>query len=340
MNIIQIGVGGFGRWWVEKLVDFPGMNLAAIVDVDDAALEQAAAKTGLPDSCQFSDLEDAIEAVEAELLICVTPPTFHKQHTTTAMRAGLDAIVEKPLAVEMEDALDMARTAQETGRLLAVSQNYRYRPPIWSMKKQVAKGAIGDIGQLRLDFYKGWPFDPSDFRRTMPDVLLADMAIHHFDMMRFISGLEAASVRGESWNPPWSLNEGDSSANVTFTMSNGARFVYNASWAAQGEYAGWNGNWLIEGEKGSLRLAGDDVEWRENAGGLQTEPPRTIRPSGPPIEDQSYVLADMIAARAEGRQPATSVFDNLRSLGMVMAAREAVNSGKTVEMVSDFGFGI
>jgi hypothetical protein len=46
----------------------------------------------------------------------------------------------------------------------------------------------------------------------------------------------------------------------------------------------------------------------------------------------------MMAARAEGRQPATSVFDNLHSLAMVMAAREAVRSGKREEVMSDFGF--
>ena len=44
----------------------------------------------------------------------------------------------------------------------------------------------------------------------------------------------------------------------------------------------------------------------------------------------------MMAARSEGRQPATSVFDNLHSLAMVMAAREAVRSGETVEIISDF----
>ena len=145
--------------------------------------------------------------------------------------------------------------ARQTGRLMAVSQQYRYRPVTWALNRQVQNGAIGELGQARLDFYKGWYFDDSDFRRTMPDPLLADMAIHHFDLLRFITGLEATSVHGESWNPPWSENEGDTSVNVTFTMNNGARFVYNASWVAQGDFADWNGNWLLEGDEGSLRLS-------------------------------------------------------------------------------------
>ena len=332
MKIIQIGVGGFGRYWLEQVVEYPGIELAALVDIDDAALDEAAQRSGVPADGQFKSLEAALAAVDADLLLCVTPPAVHKEHTTAAMRAGLDVIVEKPLATNMADALAMAEVARQTGRLMAVSQQYRYRPVTWALNRQVQNGAIGELGQARLDFYKGWYFDDSDFRRTMPDPLLADMAIHHFDLLRFITGLEATSVRGESWNPPWSENEGDTSVNVTFTMNNGARFVYNASWVAQGDFADWNGNWLLEGDEGSLRLSGNDCEWRMASGRYQTEAPQLVRLSGPPLEGQAYVLADMMAARKERRQPATSVFDNLHSLAMVMAAREAVLSGQKVEI--------
>jgi predicted dehydrogenase len=234
----------------------------------------------------------------------------------------------------------MAGVARETGRLVSVSQQYRYRPVTWTLKEQMDRGAIGELGQARLDFYKGWYFNTADFRRTMADPLLVDMAIHHFDLLRFITGLEAASVRGESWNPPWSENSGDTSLNLTFTLNNGARFVYSASWAAQGDFSDWNGNWLLEGDKGSLRLEGDEIELREAVGEYKTEAPLAIRSSAPAVLGQGYILADMMAAREEGRQPATSIFDNLHSLAMVMAASEAVKSGETVGVMSDFGFGL
>ncbi len=332
MKIIQVGVGGFGRFWLEQLVEYPGVELAALVDIDEEILIGAGAYSGVPEKRQYDSLQEAIKVVDADLLLCVTPPDLHLEQTSAAMRAGLDVIVEKPLATTIADAQAMAEVARETGRLLSVSQQYRYRPETWLLHKQVQNGAIGEIGQARIDFYKGWYFDEDNFRRTMPDPLLADMAIHHFDLLRFITGLEATSVRGESWNPPWSENSGDSSVCVTFAMNNGARFVYNASWVAQGDFADWNGNWLLEGDQGSLHLAGNECAWRQATERYQTTPPQIIRPSGPPLEGQAYVLADMIAARREGRQPATSVFDNLHSLAMVMAAREAVHSGETVTL--------
>ena len=327
MKVIQIGCGLFGRWWTPNVVEFPGIELVALVDSNERALEDANEVGGLPEERLFTGLEDALSAVPADVLLCVTPPSMHRAHTTAAMEAGLDVIVEKPLALTMEDAQAIVQTAEKTGRLVAVSQNYRFRHPAWTLRREVQAGAVGQIGQIRLDFYKGWYFDSSNFRKQMDDVLLLDMAVHHFDMLRFITGLEAIGVHGDSWNPPWSENAGDSSLNLTFTLNNGARFVYSASWVAQGDFADWNGNWLIDGDRGSLQLLHDEVFYREAVGHYQTKEPVPVRPSAPPLQNMAYVLADMMAARQEGRQPAVSVADNVRSLGMALAAQEAVRTG-------------
>jgi len=328
MKTIQAGVGGFGRYWVDHLNGYPGLELVALVDTDPLALAAAGKITGLKPQALFASLDEALAAVPAELLVCITPPAYHRAHVTAALEAGLDVIVEKPLALNMEDARAMADAASQHGRLVAVSQNYRYRPAPWTMRRLVEQGALGELGQLRLDFYKGWHFDETNFRRHMPDVLLADMAIHHFDLMRFISGQNAVSVHGRSWNPPWSDNAGDASVNLTFTLSNGARFVYSASWVAQGDFADWNGNWLIEGDGGSVTYNQGRLELRRALGQYQAELVPELHVSGPAVMDQAYVIADMIAARQESRQPRTSIHDNLHSLAMVLAAVEAVRSGE------------
>lgn len=335
MKVLQVGFGLFGRWWTPQLLDFPGIELVAIVEPNAEALASAEMVSFLPESRLFTDLDEALSAVEADVLLCVTPPTLHKAHTTAAMRAGLDVIVEKPLALHFSDALAIARAARETGRLVAVSQNYRYRRPAWTMHNQVMARAIGEIGQVRVDFYKGWYFDENNFRQQMPDPLLLDMAVHHFDLLRFITGLEATSVHGDAWNPPWSENAGDSSLNLTFTLSNGARFAYTASWVAQGDFADWNGHWLLDGDCGSLQFSGGDVLFRQAVGRYRTLDPVVVPPSAPPVENMAYVLADMMAARRAGLQPATSVFDNLHSLAMVVAAQEAVRSGAHVPVSID-----
>lgn len=326
MKVIQAGVGGFGRHWIDVLSGLPEVELVALVDIDPLALATAGRSSGLGREAWFSNLDEALATAEADMLVCVTPPALHRAHVTAGLAAGLDVIVEKPLALTMEDGLAIAAAAEQYGRLVAVAQNYRYRPATWTMAQLVRTGAIGALGQVRLDFYKGWHFTDNDFRRRMDDVLLADMAIHHFDLLRFISRQDAVDVHGRSWNPPWSDNAGDTSANLTFTLGNGGRFVYNASWAAQGDFADWNGNWLVEGDGGSITYSNGELVLRRALGHYQAEIVPDVQVAGPPYLDQAAVVMDMIAARTEGRRPSTHVQDNLNSLAMVLAAVEAARS--------------
>ena len=334
MKVIQVGVGGFGAHWLRLLNDYPGIKLAAVVDINPETLEEATQLTEVTSEACFPDLETAVDQVEADALVCISPPAYHRQHTITAMKAGLDIICEKPLAINMADAVAMAKYARESKRVFAVSQNYRYRPATWTMHKLIANGDIGEIGQIALDFYKGWFFNSKDFRRTMDHPLLSDMGIHHFDLLRYITGLEPLSVRGESWNPPWSKNEGDTSVSLTFTLENNGRIIYSASWCAQGDFADWNGNWLIEGDRGSVQYRDSALRLNQTTNRYQVQDARDVPLAGPPVQDQAYVLADFMAAREENRQPQTSIFDNLGSLAMVDAAREAVDKGERVQIAT------
>lgn len=334
MRVIQIGVGVFGAYWLRSLMEYPGINVVALVDTDMENLMGAAEFSGIDPELCFTDLRKAIEETNAEALLCISPPSLHRQHVTAAMEAGLDVICEKPVAISMEDAVAMARTAKKTGRIMAVSQNYRYRPVTWTMQKLVADGEIGEVGQIALDFYKGWYFDELNFRRKMDHPLLFDMSIHHFDLLRFITGLEAVSVRGEAWNPPWSKNSGDTSVALNFTLENGARFVYIASWCAQGDFTDWNGNWLVDGDLGSIHYRDGVLTLNHASPRYEIENSQIVRQIGPPLLNQAYVLADFMAAREENRLPETSIFDNLKSFAMVSAAVKAVSSGQLTRIAS------
>ena len=79
MRVIQIGVGGFGAGWVQRLVGDPAVDLVALVDISDAMLTHARELSGMaPEAC-FSSLGEALTAVPADLLVCVTPPEHHRQ---------------------------------------------------------------------------------------------------------------------------------------------------------------------------------------------------------------------------------------------------------------------
>ena len=332
MKVVQVGVGGFGRHWVRVLRDSKDVRVAGLVDLRRDAIDAARQEIGDAGVPGFESLTAALRAVAADAAVIVTPPERHRPLAEQAMRAGLHVITEKPMAATPADCASMLRTAASTGRVCVVSQNYRYRPELWTMAALVRRGAIGDIGQVRLEFFKGQDFH-GGFRHSMPYPLLIDMSIHHFDLIRFITGLDPVAVRGEAWNPPWSNYAGDCSSAVTFEMNNGARVLYNGSWCSKGAYCDWNGNWHIEGSKGCLTYANGQVvlhsvpalytETRQRAVAL-----KPLKPDG-----QARVLKDFTAAVRRGRRPPTDVRDNIRSVAMVFAAVEAVKTGRRVPVL-------
>src|SRR5258708_110104 len=92
LRLIQAGVGGMGKAWRTNATG-PGKSddfeLVAIVDVSDAALAEAGDETNVPRDRRFTSLESALDAVEADAVLTVTPPPVHVEHAELAFSRGL-----------------------------------------------------------------------------------------------------------------------------------------------------------------------------------------------------------------------------------------------------------
>src|SRR6185295_9679817 len=152
------------------------------------------------------------------------------------------------------------------------------------------------------------------FREHMEQPLILDMAVHSFDLIRFVTGLEMAEVQAHTWNPPWSQFEGDASAVALFTMDSGARIAYNGSWHPRGQFTDWNCRWLIECTGGYLTLDRDVVKVYR---GDDAHHPGTA------VEEETVPLVDFWKAIRDDRPAPTNAADNLRTVEMVLAAVES-----------------
>ncbi len=332
MRFIQVGVGGFGRGWVQRLTESRQARIVGLVDVDPEALERARAIGNYRADICFDSLDRALRQIETDAVVCVTPPEHHSRVVIKAMKAGLDVITEKPMADTLQNCTATLRASRDTGRTCVVSQNYRYKPETWTLANLVRSGRIGEIGQAKIDFYMGHDFG-GGFRHDIDHPLLVDMSIHHFDLIRFVTGLDPVSVRGEAWNPPWSNYRGDCSSSVVFEMSNGSRVVYNASWCAKGQFCNWDGNWQIEGSKGTIKYANGEVTLHTARDLYAVTKSAAVQLKGPRKTSQEFVLSDFIRCVKRGERPKTDVFDNIHSVAMVFAAVKAVDSGRRVPVL-------
>ncbi|MBD3347005.1 MAG: hypothetical protein GF401_18275 [Chitinivibrionales bacterium] len=332
MRVIQVGAGVHGLRWTRWLSDYPKTEIVGIVDVHDKALKEACKIAQCdPDIC-FSTLDEAIKNTNAEMLVCVTPPEFHKETIIKALKADLHVISEKPMADTFASCKAIVKAVGKTRKRCVISQNFRYRPPMYTIAELSQKGKIGEIGQVKVDFYLGFDFG-GGFRHEMDYPVIVDMAIHHFDYMRYITGLEPVSVQGVAWNPKWSNYKGDCSSSLIFEMSNGAHILYNTSWGAKGQFSDWNGNWQIEGEKGTITYEKGNIRFYSSPRLYTVKNEQEISPKNMTREEQMFILDNFVRAATYGIVPECEVLDNIKSMAMVFAALKAVKTGKKVPVI-------
>jgi predicted dehydrogenase len=336
LTAVLVGCGGISRTWLQTLVTFDDVRLAALVDLDKDAATARAQEFGLTDVATGADLAAMLNAVQADVVFDCTVPPAHHGVTLTALERGCHVLGEQPLADTMAHAREMVAAAEASGRLYAVMQNRRYDPNIRRLRAFLASGVLGRITTANCDFYIGAHF--GGFRDHMAHVLLVDMAIHTFDAARFLMQADAEAVYCKEWNPPGSWYDRDASAVAIFEMTDDIVYTYRGSWCAEGLNTTWESRWHIVCECGSVTWDGAEGYHAqvvsEPAGffsGLEdVEVPLWSEPEK--VGGHAGAIREFVNCVRGGQIPETISADNIRSLAMVFGAVESAETGERVQI--------
>ncbi len=327
--MIQVGAGLWGRSWAELVHGARGFRLAALVDDSAAAREWAAAELRVP---TFRRLDQALESVDADAVLLVSPPATHRPLAEEALAAGRHVLSEKPFALSLEDARAIARAGARAKREVMVAQNYRFRRQSRGLQQLVSAGALGRLLGVRIacrrDLRDAW-ISPHDWRGKMAHPYLLDMAIHHVDMLRQITGREISQVDARAWKVPDSPFHHEPAVEALLTLEDGTPVAYEGTWAATTPETSWNGDWELVGEKARATWTGGVDDPLRGAVHLQRYGATRERVTLPRLAavDRLGVLHELRRAVAEGTPPETSADDNLKSLAAILAiARSADES--------------
>jgi predicted dehydrogenase len=335
MRLIQVGLGGWGLDWAARVLPLvPGVETVAFVDADPAARLRAGQRLGLAPAQMFPSLEAALGAVAADSVLATVPAAAHAAVADAALRAGMHVLVEKPFTATLAEGAELVALAAARGRVLMVSQNYRFFPAIVTAARLLRAGGFGAPLSASITFRKDWRATGHRYH-DIPGPLLLDMAIHHFDLLRMLLG-EVAELACKSWNTPESPFREHAAAQAIVQMRRGIVVGYHGSWLSRDLPTLWSGEWRVECEDGVLVFAARGMggaldDWLE----LHTQD-GTVRRL--PLDDVALVdragtLAAFAAAVA-GDVPANfpSGADNLRSLALSFAAvRSAASGGRWTE---------
>lgn len=335
LRLVQVGLGGFGLSWASEVIpSVTGVVLEGAVDPDPHALEKARTLTSLTQDRCFSSLHEALASTEPDAVLITASLHAHIPSALTALEAGKHVLVEKPFAPSLHDAQVAVAAAEAAGRVLMVSQNYRFFPAVRAVTSLLARGKYGTIDAVHVDFRRydndGAPDRHRHYR--FPQPIVVDMAIHHFDLMRLVLGREPVEVYCSSWNPPWSRFEEPAEAMAVVRFEDDIMVSYRGSWLSGGAPTAWAGEWRME-------LSGGEVAWTSREGRpLESADSVFVTPLGrkrrqvrlPEVEyvDRAGSLHQFVRCVRTGDEPESSGRRNLKTLALTLTAVESAEVGR------------
>ena len=339
-KVIQVGLGHWGFDWTRSVLPtVDSVEVVGYVDTSEEALKRAQDEAGVPAELCFRNLDAAMDSTECDLVLGTLRTEAHYPVAKKVLEAGLSVMVEKPFASNVKQAQELVDIARIQGKTLAVSQNYRYFPAPRKAAEMLAARALGPSDLISLEFrqyapnvgYRYW---------DMPDPLLADMSIHHFDLMRMVLGSNPRRLTCRTWNPVGSPFDFDPAGVATIEFENGQTLVYQASWMSGGAPTKWGGEWTMDCAEGDIwwttrghygKGAHDDELIVRRRG----EDPETVDLKSLQYMDRAGSLAAVAGVVDGGDIPAyfPSGADNLMSLALVEATiLSAKRNGAWVEL--------
>src|SRR6266404_1170070 len=169
-RVPRVAVVGCGNWGQNLVRNFHDLgSLAAVCDVDDARLQDTAAKYHIS---AVGSVDALLEIQEIQGIVIASPAALHFELARKALRAGKDVFVEKPIALHVREGQELVDLAHKCERILMVGHLLLYHPGIRELKRLIRAGDLGKIqylyssrlnwGKLRTEESILWSFAPHD----------------------------------------------------------------------------------------------------------------------------------------------------------------------------------
>ena len=338
VRLLLIGAGVIGRTHIDRIGRDPHLALAGIAE-PSAAGKALAEQLGVPWAASHLELLDRTQAQGA---IVATPNASHVGMAIDCLERGVAALVEKPVADTVAEALALVQAQQRTGVPVLVGHHRRHNPINSRARSIVQDGRLGRVVTanvmctvLKPDAY----FDAAWRRQPGGGPVLINL-IHEIDMLRFLCG-EITEVQALSSNAVRGFAVEDTAAAVlrfasgalgTVVLSDAAAspWCWDFCAAEQDQYPRQDvQSHFIAGTHGSLSLP--DLSMWNYRGERSWHAEMTLEKTFVHKADAYSRQLQHFAAVIEGREaPLCSAVDGLRTLQATLAVAEAARSGQAV----------
>ena len=256
INVGIIGCGNIGKRHVAVFDANPNTKILSLCDQDAQKANVLNENYGNSFEVQ-EDYQALVSSLEINLVSICTPHNWHKQMTIEALRNGKHVLVEKPMALNVEDSMEMIKTSKETGNRLYVMKQNRFNVPISLTKKALDEGRLGKVFMVQCNVY--WNRNPeyyseSNWRGKIANEggALFTQASHFIDLLIWWFG-DVVKAKGMVDTKMQEI-EVEDCGNAIMDFSSGVQG--SITWTTCVYNKNYEGSITIIGEKGTIKIGG------------------------------------------------------------------------------------
>src|SRR4030042_6903477 len=325
-NIGVIGTGKIaGNAHLPSYAWGANSNVVALADKNPEVLKAQGEKWQVRHT--FTDYRRLLELPEVEVVDVAVNTDQHKAVVLDALAHGKHVLCQKPLADNLNDALELVEAADKHGLILAVNQNARWVPSYRRCGELLREGAIGEPILTVFEDHYWTEHHPYELERDW--FLLLKNTIHKIDLLRSWFPEEPVGLFAQTIKAAPHPALGESVAVLHFSYGNGHQVNLIDDGASSSP--GFR-RILIHGTEGALRLDEETLESFKKVPG--------VRSNWQPIEVEGKrkphafygVMAALLIALERGELPEHHARDNLKSLQLVFAAYESAATGNSIKI--------
>lgn len=317
-----------------------GFPVAAIASRTKSRAEGVAGRWGIP---KVHDTPEALIAdPEIEILDLAYPPDQQPALIRAALKQPhiKGVLAQKPLALSLADAIALRDEAAAAGKVLSVNQNMRYDQSMRVLKQLLDRGDLGEVVFAQIDMHAipHW----QDFLKAYDRLTLANMSVHHLDVLRFLFGNPTEITTQSRKDPRTTFDHSDGITVSTLRFGSGVLAVsLEDVWSGprgEGYKDDQHITWRVDGTEG---VAKGTIGWPTGAASTLTFASRKTTGGQwvTPAWDTMWfphafvgVMEQLQHAIISGTPPALSVADNVHTVALIEAGYRSMAEGRTVKL--------
>ena len=343
MNYALIGCGRIATNHMKAAVNNK-LNIVAVCDILPEAMENLLAKHGLekdPSIKRYTDYKQMIEENDITLASIATESGNHAEIALYCIDQGVNLIIEKPMAMNMNDAEEIIRRSDAKGVKVSACHQNRFNVAIQELRRAVEANRFGKLSHaaihVRWNRDRGY-YDQAPWRGTWAQDggCLMNQCIHGIDLLRWMMGDEVEEVYGVTKQQFHDYLECEDIGRAVVKFKNGA--VGTIEGTTNVYPKNLEETLYIFGETGTVKIGGtstnnidvwnfaEETEEDQKNKGLQ-EATSNVYGNG-----HTSLFADMIEAIEQDRKPYVDAVAGRNALEMILAIYQSAATGQPVKL--------